>query len=118
MQLSLSGRIIEIEYRACELNVLDFLRLARECGYDAVELRATQLPDGTRLEEAEQFRRMADRLGLRISCCIPPGLTADELGLQRLERFVTLARRLECETLKVWIGAAGWLQQACDRLAP
>jgi sugar phosphate isomerase/epimerase len=118
MRLSLSGRIIEIEYRSCELGVPEFLHLARECGYDAVELRATQLPAGTTRSEVERFRRLADELGLSVSCCIPPGITADEAGLQRLEQFAALARSLGCDTLKLWVGDADWLRRACDRVAP
>jgi len=118
MRLSLSGRIIELEYRSCELSVPDFLQLARACGYDAVELRTTQLPIETTSSDAEQIRKTAEGLGLEISCCIPPGITADESGLHRLEQFARLARILECDTVKVWVESADWLQQACDRLLP
>jgi sugar phosphate isomerase/epimerase len=118
MRLSLSGRIIEVRYQYCELSVPEFLHLARECGYDAVELRATQLPAGTTAAEAARFRSLADELGLSISCCTPPGVTADEAGLERLEQFAELARTLECGTLKVWIGDMDWLRQACDRVGP
>jgi sugar phosphate isomerase/epimerase len=116
LPLSLSGRIIEVEYRSCVLSVPEFLRWARECGYDAVELRATQLPAGTTLAEVERFRGTADELGLRISCCTPPAITPDEAGLERLEQFAPVARTLDCDVLKVWIGEVDWLRQACDRV--
>src|SRR5438067_2320802 len=103
-RLSLSGRIIEIEYRSCELSVPEFLLLARESGFDAVELRATQLPPGTTRAEAEKLRRAADDLGLGVSCCSPPRITAEAAGLLRLEEFAGLARILGCDFLKVWIG--------------
>ena len=67
-RLSLSGRIIEVLYRYCEPSVPEFMRLARECGYDAVELRATQLPPGTTTAEVKRLRQRADELGLSISC--------------------------------------------------
>jgi sugar phosphate isomerase/epimerase len=118
IRLSLSGRIIEVQYRSCELSVPEFLRFAQECGYDAVELRATQLPAGTTRAGAERFRRLADELGLRISCCMPPEVTADAAGLEWLEQFVGLAQTLDCDCLKVWIGDVDWLRQACDRIAP
>jgi sugar phosphate isomerase/epimerase len=92
--LSLSGRVIEVEYRFCELSVPEFLRLARECGFDAVELRATQLPAETPRADAEQWRRVADELGLRVSCCSPPGITADSPGLQRLDQLSVQSVRL------------------------
>jgi sugar phosphate isomerase/epimerase len=116
--LSLSGRIIEVEYRFCEMSVPEFLRFARECDFDAVELRATQLPAETTRAESEELRRVADELGLGISCCIPPGVTAEAAGLQRLEEFAGLACALDCEYLKVWISDVDWLRRACDRLQP
>jgi sugar phosphate isomerase/epimerase len=97
------------------MNVPEFLRFARACGYDAVELRATQI---TTLAEAAESRRMADELGLSISCCTPPGVTADEAGLRRLEQFVGLAKALGCETLKVWVRDVDWMRQACDIMKP
>jgi sugar phosphate isomerase/epimerase len=104
------------------MGVPEFLRLAREGGYDAVELRATQLPAGTARAEAERLRRVADELGLSVSCCSPPGVTADAAGLERLEPFAGLARALGCEYLKVRVppgcGDVDWLRQACDRLQP
>ena len=100
------------------MGVPEFLRLARESGFDAVELRATQLPSGTTQAGAEELRGLADGLGLSISCCGPPGVTADAAGLQRLEEFAGLARALGCEYLKVWIGDVDWLRQACDWLQP
>src|SRR5260370_10815642 len=100
------------------MGVLEFLRLARESGFNAVELRATQLPAETTRAEAERLRRVADELGLSVSCCSPPGVTADAAGLQRLEEVAGLARALGCDYLKVWVGDGGWLRQAGDPLPP
>ena len=88
-RLSLSGRIIEIEYRFCELSVPEFLRLARECGYDAVELRATQLPAETTRAEVERLRRLADELGLGVSCCSPPAHNRGRGTREGLQRCVS-----------------------------
>ena len=118
MRLSLSGRLIEVQYRYCEMSVPEFLRFAKACGYDAVELRATQITADTTLEEVEGFRKVADELGMDVSCCMPPGITADEEGLKRLEEFIPLAETLRCEVLKVWVGDAEWLKEACDLLKP
>lgn len=118
MRLSLSGRLIEVRYRYCETSVPEFLRFARMCGYDAVELRATQITADTTLEEVEGFRRVADELGIGVSCCMPPGITVDEEGLKGLEKFIPLAEMLRCDVLKVWVGEAGWLREACDLLEP
>lgn len=67
MKLSLSGRLIEVEYRHCEMDVPDFMRLAKECGYDAVEFRATQIPAETTEEEAK-MRRRASGCGTTTGC--------------------------------------------------
>lgn len=118
MRLSLSGRLIEVQYRYCEMSVPEFLRFARKCGYDAVELRATQITADTTLEEVKQFRKVADEIGMEFSCCMPPGISADDEGLKALERFVPIAKALRCDVLKVWVGDAGWLQRACDLMKP
>jgi len=117
-RLSLSGRLIEMQYRTCEMSVPEFLRFAHKCGYDAVELRATQIPAEITLAEVTQFRQMADELGLGISCCTSPRVTANKAGLERLKEFIGLAQALRCATLKVWIGEVDWMRQACDLLRP
>lgn len=118
IKLSVSGRLVEVGYRYCEMDVPEFLTFAHDCGYDAVELRATQLKEDLTVEEAEEFRRLADELGMGFSCCIPPGVRDDEGGLQGIERFVPIARVLGCDVLKVWVGEAGWLRDACDLVRP
>lgn len=118
MKLSLSGRLIEVQYRYCEMSVPEFLNFAKGCGYDAVELRATQITSETSPEEVKKFREEADRLGIEISGCMPPGISADEDGLKALERFITIAKAIRCDILKVWVGDAEWLRDACDLLKP
>ncbi|MCC6443224.1 MAG: sugar phosphate isomerase/epimerase [Armatimonadetes bacterium] len=118
MRLSLSGRIIEVEYRSTEMTVPDFLRMAARNGYEAVELRATQLPEGTTPDEASRFLQEAGALGLAVSCCAPPGLTGDGAGLARLAKFAPLARILKCNTLKIWVNDIAWIQAACDLAQP
>lgn len=117
-RLSLSGRIIEVQYRTCELSVPEFLRFAHKCSYDAVELRATQITGDTTLAEVRGFRRTADELGLSVSCCAPPGVTVDEEGLKRVEQSISIVRTLCCDTLKVWVKDMDWLRQACDLVRP
>ena len=58
MRLSLSGRVIEVQYRYCELSALEFLRLARECGCTAVGGRA--MLEG-QVEEVLRFFGVEDR---------------------------------------------------------
>jgi hypothetical protein len=54
MTLSLWGRLAEVECRYCEMPIPSFLRFARDCGFRAVELRATQIGDGTTPDEASR----------------------------------------------------------------
>jgi len=118
MQLSLSGRLIEVQYRYCEMSVPDFMRFAPEYGYEAVELRATQITQDTTPAEVAEFREVADELGLGVSCLTPPGITNDDAGLERLQRFAGFAQTLGCDTLKVWTNDIAWMQRACDYLLP
>ncbi|MFH1005869.1 MAG: TIM barrel protein [Candidatus Latescibacterota bacterium] len=116
MKLSLSGRLIEIEYRFCERSVPEFMRFAHECGYEAVELRATQITTDTTPEEAVAFRRVADELGIGVSCVIPPRAPEEDAGLGQLEEFADIVKILGCDTLKTWSGQVGWIREACDML--
>lgn len=117
-RLSLSGRLIEVQYGTCEMSVPEFMRFARACGYDAVELRATQVPSKIPPTKVDQFRRTADELGLTVSCCTPAGVTPDEGGLRGLEESVGSAQTLGCEMLKTWVKDVNWIRRACDLLRP
>ena len=119
MKLSLSGRLIEVEYRYCEMEVPDFMRFAKECGYEAVELRTTQIPAETTEEEAKKFRAEADALGLEVSAVFAPGgVSTDDAGLRQLEQFTNILQILGCDTLKTWIGEVDWTQRVCELLLP
>ncbi len=114
---SLSGRLIEIRYKYCEMSVPDFMRFARKCGYKAVEFRSTQITAETTEEEAEELRRTADEIQLGISAVFMPGsLPADDSGLRRLEMFAGIVRKLGCDTLKTWAKDVDWIQRICDML--
>ena len=56
MTYSLSGRLVEVNYEYCELGTAEFAALAAECGYDAVELRPTQISAGMSRDEAASWR--------------------------------------------------------------
>ncbi|MEK6704725.1 MAG: TIM barrel protein [Bdellovibrionota bacterium] len=114
LKLSLSGRLIGVQSNVSEMSMPQFLRFAQAYGYEAVELRAIQIPAGITQTEVARFRRIADELGLNISCCTPPDITSDEAGLEQLERFTDLTQILGCDTLKVWIGDTDWLHDACE----
>lgn len=118
MKLSISGRLIEVQYRYCELGLREFIDFAHSCGYDAIELRATQLTDQTTVDDVRKLRDVLDDSGMGVSCIMPPGLKAEGSGLERLKRFAEFARLLNCDTLKAWIGDIQWIQRACDLLEP
>jgi sugar phosphate isomerase/epimerase len=114
---SLSGRLIEIRYKYCEMSVPDFMRFARKCGYRAVELRSTQITADTTEEEAEELRGTADDMELAISGVFMPGdLPADDSGLRRLEMFAGIVQKLGCDTLKTWANEVYRIQRICDML--
>ena len=67
------------------------------------------------------FHRVADELGISISCITLPGIAGvrgDDAGLERLLCFAEFAQTLGCDTLKVWTKDTVWMQHACDALRP
>jgi sugar phosphate isomerase/epimerase len=118
MTLSLSGRLIEVEYRHCDMPIHDFLRFARSSGFHAVELRATQILDETTSNEATEIRRQSLELGLGISCVNVPRLPENGEGLRALKRTALLVSAMGCATLKTWSTNAEWIRTACDALEP
>ena len=117
LDFSLSGRLIEIRYKYCEMSVPDFMRFARKLGYKAVELRSTQITADTTEVEVEELRGTADDMELGISGVFMPGnLPADDSGLQRLEMFAGIVQKLGCDTLKTWVKDVDWIQRICDML--
>lgn len=117
LKLGLSGRLIEIQYRRCGMSVPDFIRLAGECGYKAVELRSTQITMNLSEKELKEIRRTADERGLGFSSIfIPPKIPEDNSGLRTLEEFADKVRILGCTTLKSWDKDIDWIRRECDIL--
>ena len=71
LKLSLSGRLIGVQSNVSEMSMPQFLRFAQACGYEAVELRAIQIPAGITQTEVAGFRRIADELGLNTPVAPP-----------------------------------------------
>ena len=65
MKLSLSGRLVETADGPL-LTVDEFLATARRCGYDAVDLRASQLGPTTPAGQLADIRAALDRHGLGV----------------------------------------------------
>jgi sugar phosphate isomerase/epimerase len=67
MKLSLSGRILPGEP---EMSTSDFIRLARDTGFDLVELRANQVPLERTDAELTQLRQVLDDTGIGVSMIV------------------------------------------------
>lgn len=66
MKLSLSGRLVELSGSATAIPVVEFLELASRCGYDAVDLRASQLNAGTSASDVREIAEALKRLNLSV----------------------------------------------------
>ena len=77
-------------------------KFASNIRYDAVELRATQVTHETSKEEASEYRRVADYLGLEISCINMTKIKDYKSDLEVFKGYVNLAQTLRCEYLKTW----------------
>ena len=67
MKLSLSGRVLQ---GAPEMTTPDFIRLARDTGFDLVELRATQVPLESTDAELANLRQVLDAAEIGISMIV------------------------------------------------
>jgi len=67
MKLSLSGRILQ---GAPEMSTPNFIRLARDTGFDLVELRANQVPLESTDAELVELRQTLDDAGIGVSMIV------------------------------------------------
>ncbi len=115
MKFSLSGRIIEIDYKYCQMDVGEFGELAGQSGYDAVELRGTQINAATTPEEVRQMASALDKCGIGVSR-FPAGAVKDAKSLKALGKFADMAKVLGCPYLAVGFEEVHWIQKAADYL--
>lgn len=97
IKLAISGRVVEKE-KDLVMDVDDFLRLARETGYEGVELRRSQVnPD---MEQREHLKEILEELMLKISF-----LTADPVEKEKdfkiFKKWLLFARELEVNLMRV-----------------
>jgi len=115
MLLSLSGFLFEDDYRTQSLSFREFCHLARDAGYDAVDLRRTQVsPDTAESERYDVAAVLADE-GLRVSMLTARGLP--ESGDERDRAFyayLDLCNALGCTLLKI-SSDTDWLASAVER---
>ncbi len=67
MKLSLSGRILQ---GAQEMSTFEFIHLARDTGFDLVELRANQVPLESTDAELAELRQVLDGAGIGVSMIV------------------------------------------------
>ncbi len=91
MKLSLSGRILQ---GAPETTTPDFIRLARDTGFDMVELRANQVPLESTDADLCELRRVLDESGVGISMIVVGD--ADQA-----DQWADIARALGASNLRV-----------------
>ncbi len=115
MKFSLSGRIIEVDYKYCQMDMEEFGQLAGQAGYDAVELRGTQISAATTPEQVKQMRAALDKSGVGVSR-IPAGSVKDAKSLKALSKFADMAVELGCPYLSVGFDEVSWIQKAADYL--
>ncbi len=115
MKFSLSGRIIEVDYKYCQMDVGQFGELARQAGYDAVELRRTQINAETTPEEVAQMAAALNKSGIGVSR-IPAVAVTDAESLKALSKFADMAVELGCPYLAGGFKEIPWIQKAADYL--
>ena len=64
MKLSLSGRIVELDGKTTAMPTIAFLEMAARCGYDAVDLRASQVMPETPEAELREIKLALAKLNL------------------------------------------------------
>ncbi len=117
MKLSLSGRMFEVDYRACELSMADFVATAKDIGYQGVELRKTQVSLDTPAQEVTRIARIIEKAGLEVTCVTTRGGSLEDRGkFELFKKYVRLTEALGCKLIKTG-GDVPWVQRAADYAA-
>ncbi|HID96123.1 MAG TPA: sugar phosphate isomerase/epimerase, partial [Candidatus Latescibacteria bacterium] len=117
MKLSLSGRLFEVDYSYCELTIKEFATLAKNTGYQGVELRKTQVSLETPAQEVIGIRQTVQKAGLEVTCITTRGIfLKDKKSFEFFKRYVSLAKNLDCKLIKTG-GDVPWVQRAADYAA-
>lgn len=117
MKLSISGRLFEVDYRYCELSIEELVTLAKDIGYQGVELRKTQVSPETPAKEVVRISQAVEKAGLEVTCVTARGIALkDSDSFDLFTRYVNLAEALGCRLIKTG-GEVVWLQRAADYAA-
>jgi sugar phosphate isomerase/epimerase len=106
--------LVEIEYRDVAMPTADFIAMAKETGYDGVELRITQVPDDADSREVGNIRRGLSSHHLRLTRLLTHNV--DEKRWDSFQRYVHVAQALGAESVGIWVVNVEWTQKACDHL--
>ncbi|HEX2034873.1 MAG TPA: sugar phosphate isomerase/epimerase [Chloroflexota bacterium] len=124
---SLSTRLAEVpgHKERAVMSLEAFARLARELGYAALSMRASQLSIDTPAEQVIAARELLDGLGLRVSMVTGTvSLATNDARatepLRNITPHLDLAERLGCDLIRVMIHTEAdlpWTQRAADAAA-
>ena len=100
MKLSLSGRILQ--GGAPEMTTTEFIHLARDTGFDMVELRPDQVPVDSSDGDLDAMRQVLDSAGIGVSMIVVGGIA-------EVASWVRVARALGTTHLR----ASGSVEELC-----
>jgi sugar phosphate isomerase/epimerase len=124
---ALSTRMAEVPGRKDQplLPLEEFARLAKDLGYQALSMRASQLSIDTPLDRVRRAKAALDALGLRVSMVTGTvSLAANDAQatepLRRITPHLDLAAALGCDLVRVMMQSEediAWAQRAADEAA-
>jgi sugar phosphate isomerase/epimerase len=115
MRFALSGFLFEDKYDAQSVTFTEFCSLAKDAGYDSVDLRKTQLSPDSGAAERRGVRGILDDFGLDVAMLTARGLA--DSGPERddlFRRYLDLCAEYQCPLLKV-VSDPDWMREAVDR---
>ena len=118
MKLALSGRLFETQ-TGYTLDLEAFLKFARECGYDGVEIRYPQLPLETPSAKLDETAALLKTLGLAWSFGAVEGIAGDT-AFERAVRMLDIHRRCGCGFTRFTVSRPDeiiWAQRFADEAA-
>ena len=118
MKLALSGRLFESP-AGYALGLEAFLKFARVCGYDGVEIRYPQLPLETPSAKLDETAALLKTLGLAWSFGAVEGIVG-EAAFERAVRMLDLHRRCGCRFTRFTVSRPddiAWAQRFADEAA-
>lgn len=124
MKLSVSMRVAEdmFDKRKAAMSLEDMASMAKESGFHAVCMRASQLGTHTPLEIVREKRELLEALGLAVSMAtgdfpIPENNERGPDALRNITPYLDLAEALDCDLLRICMKTDDdieWARRASD----